>query len=66
MGSVTEWFVDGSAAAAQSYFLSRFNAVAAGVEKSDLPGDQVWTFGQHLNRWIRHYLSPLEVQLKAQ
>jgi hypothetical protein len=39
MRSVAEWFVDGSAATAEGNLLSRFNLVAAGVQKSYFPGD---------------------------
>jgi hypothetical protein len=52
MRSIAEGLVGGSAAAAKSDFFSRLNFIAAGVEKSDFPCDQVWTFGQNLNGWI--------------
>jgi hypothetical protein len=55
VSSVAEWFVSGGAAAAEGYFFSGFDLVAAGVKQGDLSRDQVWTFGQNLNGWIRHY-----------
>src|SRR6266446_7881493 len=54
MRAVTERLVDGSATAAEGNFLSRFNLVSARVQKIESPGNQVWTFGQNLNSWIRH------------
>jgi hypothetical protein len=39
MRSVAERLVGGSAAAAESYFLSRFNPVATRIKKSKLSGN---------------------------
>jgi hypothetical protein len=54
MGSVAEWLVRGSAATAESHFLSGFDLLSTRIEQVNLAFNQIWTLGQNFDSWIGH------------